>query len=102
MLKRIKKRSNVSVSGPEMYGYSDPTVQMLFQELPGARNCHSYQWKQFTVEADDDDEDLPAAPPAALAADAAATAAAAAPAPVAPAAAAVAPPPQPAPSRMEM
>eukprot|EP01114_Cavostelium_apophysatum_P015128 TRINITY_DN4061_c0_g1_i1.p1 TRINITY_DN4061_c0_g1~~TRINITY_DN4061_c0_g1_i1.p1 ORF type:complete len:2056 (-),score=800.22 TRINITY_DN4061_c0_g1_i1:68-6235(-) len=47
MLKLIKKKSTVSVSGPEMYGFSDPTVKMLIQELPNSRLCKNYQWKDF-------------------------------------------------------
>jgi len=47
MLKKIKRRSTISVSGPEMYGYSDPTVRMLFQELPNAEKCENYQWQDF-------------------------------------------------------
>jgi len=59
-LKLIKKRPNVSVSGPEMYGFSDPSVKMLIQELPDARKCSTYQWKDF----DNDDFATPlSAPP---------------------------------------
>jgi len=36
VLKAIKKKPSVSVSGPEMFGYASPLIQMLFQELPGA------------------------------------------------------------------
>jgi len=46
-LKLIKKRPNISVSGPEMFGFSDPTVKMLIQELPNARKCLNYIWKDF-------------------------------------------------------
>ena len=47
ILKMIKKKQTVSVSGPEMFGFSDPLVKMLIQELPDARKCTSYQWKDF-------------------------------------------------------
>lgn len=30
-----------------MFGFSDPTVKMLIQELPNAEKCTSYQWKEF-------------------------------------------------------
>jgi len=46
-LKLIKKKPNVSVSGPEMFGFSDATVKMLIQELPNTKKCTSYQWKDF-------------------------------------------------------
>jgi len=46
-LKLIKKRPTVSISGPEMYGFSDPTVKMLIQELENAHKCKNYQWKDF-------------------------------------------------------
>jgi hypothetical protein len=35
-LKAIKKKPSVSVSGPEMFGYASPVIQLLFQELPDA------------------------------------------------------------------
>jgi superfamily II DNA/RNA helicase len=47
MLRKIKRRQSISVSGPETYGYSDPTVRMLIQELDGAELCESYQWVNF-------------------------------------------------------
>jgi len=47
VLKMIKRKPNVSVSGPEMYGFSDPTIKMLIQELPNADKCESYEWKEF-------------------------------------------------------
>jgi len=46
-LKAIKKKSTVSVSGPEMFGYASPTIQMLFQELPNAGKCSKYVFKTF-------------------------------------------------------
>lgn len=33
-----------------MFGFSDPTVKMLIQELPNARLCKGYQWKEFESE----------------------------------------------------
>lgn len=30
-----------------MFGFSDPTVKMLIQELPNARKCNNYLWKDF-------------------------------------------------------
>jgi len=47
MLKLIKKKPTVSVSGPEMFGFSDNTIKMLIQELPNARKCKSYGWKEY-------------------------------------------------------
>ena len=47
MLKLIKRKAQVSVSGPEMFGFSDPLVKMLIQELPDARKCTHYQWVDF-------------------------------------------------------
>jgi hypothetical protein len=71
-LKRIKRRSSASVSGPEMFGLFDPIVQMMIQvctsrlsffpfllllrrltfprqqDLPRANECKSYQWKSFS------------------------------------------------------
>jgi hypothetical protein len=47
MLGRIKQRTDVSVSGPEMFGFSNPTVRMLIQELPNARLCNRYAWFDF-------------------------------------------------------
>jgi hypothetical protein len=47
MLGRIKQRKDVSVSGPEMFGFSDSTIRMLIQELPNARSCVRYLWLDF-------------------------------------------------------
>lgn len=47
MLGRIKQRDDVSVSGPEMFGFSDTTIRMLIQELPNARLCTRYAWVDF-------------------------------------------------------
>lgn len=30
-----------------MYGFSDPTIVMLFQELPDAEKCVNYVWRHF-------------------------------------------------------
>jgi len=30
-----------------MYGYADPTIAKLIQELPGAEKCSKYQMQQF-------------------------------------------------------
>jgi len=32
-----------------MYGFSDPTIKMLIQELPNADKCSTYQWQTFDV-----------------------------------------------------
>jgi hypothetical protein len=47
MLGRIKQRTDVSVSGPEMFGFSNATIRMLIQELPNARLCNRYAWFDF-------------------------------------------------------
>jgi hypothetical protein len=47
ILGRIKQRNDVSVSGPEMFGFSDSTIRMLIQELPNARNCSRYLLVDF-------------------------------------------------------
>lgn len=44
---RIKRRDDCSVSGPEYFGFGDPTMRMLIQELPGARQCINYEWTDF-------------------------------------------------------
>ncbi len=65
-LRSIKHRQQVSVSGPEMFGFSEPAVKMLIQELPNARKCANYEFLEFEnsvtnpqetrdVEEDDDD-----------------------------------------------
>ena len=38
-----KKRSKVTISGPEMYGLADPLVKTLIEELPGADECTKYR-----------------------------------------------------------
>lgn len=30
-----------------MFGFSDATIKMLIQELPNARLCSQYLWKDF-------------------------------------------------------
>ena len=50
VLERIRQRA-VSVSGPEMFLFADPTVRALVQELPGARECERYVWTDPTDEA---------------------------------------------------
>eukprot|EP01116_Phalansterium_solitarium_P005921 TRINITY_DN181_c0_g3_i1.p1 TRINITY_DN181_c0_g3~~TRINITY_DN181_c0_g3_i1.p1 ORF type:complete len:1275 (+),score=555.76 TRINITY_DN181_c0_g3_i1:199-3825(+) len=56
-LRAIKNRPNVSVSGPEMYGFADLTVKMLIQELPNANKCAGYIWKDFDSTAPREDYD---------------------------------------------
>lgn len=34
-----------------MYGYSDNLIKMLIQELPNAKECKNYQWKEFEIES---------------------------------------------------
>jgi SNF2-related domain/Helicase conserved C-terminal domain/F/Y rich C-terminus/F/Y-rich N-terminus len=48
-LRALKRRQNVSVSGPEMLGLAVPTVQKLIQDLPNANACAKYHWKTFTA-----------------------------------------------------
>jgi len=57
-LKRIKKKNSISVSGPEMYGFADPTIQMLIQELPNSEKCAGYIFKSFNqvIKSDSDTE----------------------------------------------
>ena len=45
-LREIKKQTT-SVSGPDMFGYSDSKIQSLIQELPNANKCVNYVWKNF-------------------------------------------------------
>jgi SNF2 family DNA or RNA helicase len=40
--KDSKRPSKISVSGPEMYGYSDIRLKKLIEELPGAEYCKGY------------------------------------------------------------
>lgn len=58
-LKAIKKKPSVSVSGPEMFGYASPVIQLLFQELPDAEKCEKYLPKAF-----EETPDSPASPSA--------------------------------------
>ena len=39
-----QRRKNVTVSGPEMFGYSDSLIMALFEELPNVKQCDKY-WK---------------------------------------------------------
>lgn len=41
---RNKEGSN-SASGPDYFGYSNPTILKLIQELPNARKCANYVWQ---------------------------------------------------------
>ena len=47
VLREVRRKPNVSVSGPEMFGFSDLTIKMLIQELPGADKCKNYAPEQF-------------------------------------------------------
>jgi len=41
------KRMYTQLSGPEMFGFSHPTIAKLIQELPGAEKCDKYQRQVF-------------------------------------------------------
>jgi superfamily II DNA or RNA helicase len=45
-LTRIKG-GKAAVSGPELFGMSEPVIKALIQELQGARQCNHYQWYDF-------------------------------------------------------
>ncbi|KAK5672142.1 hypothetical protein QVD99_001948 [Batrachochytrium dendrobatidis] len=45
---RNKDHSN-TVSGPDMFGYSQPTIQKLIQDLPNANLCKMYKFQKFEV-----------------------------------------------------
>lgn len=45
---RGKEASN-SASGPDFYGFSNNTIAMLIETLPGVENCLNYQKKNFEV-----------------------------------------------------
>jgi hypothetical protein len=47
---RGKEASN-SASGPDFYGFSNNTVAMLIETLPGVENCLNYQKKNFEISA---------------------------------------------------
>lgn len=50
-----------------MYSFSDPNIKMLIQELPGAKFCAAYEWRDFgslggqpaitSIDMDDEEED---------------------------------------------
>ena len=44
VLQSLKRKPNISVSGPEMYGLSHPLVKRLIEELPNAKNCLEYEF----------------------------------------------------------
>jgi len=46
-LERTGKRLFTTVSGPEMFGFSHPTIAKLIQELPGAELCRNYVFQHF-------------------------------------------------------
>ncbi|KAJ3124086.1 hypothetical protein HK101_006203, partial [Irineochytrium annulatum] len=41
------KEHTSSVSGPDFFGISQKAVMKLIQDLPGARECRNYVWKEF-------------------------------------------------------
>lgn len=41
-LRAIKNKKEVSISGPESFGFADPTIKRLIQELPNAEKCTAY------------------------------------------------------------
>lgn len=43
------KDSSNSASGPDFYGFSNNTIAMLIETLPGVENCLNYQRKNFEV-----------------------------------------------------
>lgn len=45
---RGKEMSN-SASGPDFFGFSNNTIQMMIETLPGVENCLNYQKKVFEV-----------------------------------------------------
>lgn len=47
---KIRKREHSnSASGPDYYGFSNPTIAMLIQNLPNARKCENYVWQEFEL-----------------------------------------------------
>jgi len=46
-LEKTGKRLFTTVSGPEMFGFSHPTIAKLIQELPGAELCDRYVCLSF-------------------------------------------------------
>ncbi|KAJ3086800.1 hypothetical protein HK102_012433 [Quaeritorhiza haematococci] len=45
---RKREHSN-SASGPDYFGFSQPTVAKLIQDLPNAHKCKNYVWQEFEV-----------------------------------------------------
>lgn len=41
------RRVTTAVSGPEMFGYSHPTIANLIQQLPGASQCRNYKFRHL-------------------------------------------------------
>ena len=41
------KQATNSGSGPEFFGYANPTIQNLIQNMPGAKNCSKYKFVKF-------------------------------------------------------
>ncbi|KAL6064802.1 F/Y-rich N-terminus-domain-containing protein [Balamuthia mandrillaris] len=62
-LEKTGKRLFTTVSGPEMFGYSHPTIAKLIQDLPGAEKCRRYIFQEYVekqgalVGGGDDEED---------------------------------------------
>ncbi len=46
-----EKRETVSISGPEYFGFANPTVHKLVQELPNANRCHRYRVIDYAAKA---------------------------------------------------
>lgn len=49
------KRLYTAVSGPEYFGFGNPTIAKLIQDLPGADKCEKYVRKTFAGPGDDAD-----------------------------------------------
>jgi hypothetical protein len=43
------KRMFTQLSGPEMFGFSHPTIARLIQEMPGAERCKQYEKQAFVL-----------------------------------------------------
>ena len=41
--RKVQKRSKVTVSGPEMFGFADKMVKKMIEELPGVEGCVKYK-----------------------------------------------------------
>ncbi|KAJ1967814.1 hypothetical protein H4R35_006604 [Dimargaris xerosporica] len=46
---RNKDHSN-SASGPDYFGFSNPTIAKMIQDLPNSEKCHSYIRQKYTVQ----------------------------------------------------